>query len=93
MIDKFFANCHRSVIVIVPEPRPRSSMQLPPTNALIQALSRLAPEPQPRYRPGAGAPLPAPGGAPVGEPVGPVLRTSESGQRHLPRGSLVDITV
>ncbi|MFO1190361.1 MAG: hypothetical protein U1E97_12455 [Alphaproteobacteria bacterium] len=71
-------------------------MQLPPTNALIQALSRLAPEPQPRYRPGAGAPLPAPGGAaggaPVGEPVGPVLRTAESG-RHLPRGSLVDITV
>lgn len=67
-------------------------MQLPPTNALIQALSRLAPDAQPRYRPGAGAPAPAQSGVPTGQPVGPVLRAADTG-RHLPRGSLVDITV
>jgi hypothetical protein len=69
-------------------------MHLPPTQALIQALSRLSPEPQPRYRPGAPAPQPAPGasGVPVGQPVGPVLRSAELG-RNLPRGSVIDITV
>lgn len=67
-------------------------MQLPTTDALIQVLARLAPEPQPRYRPGAGTPSLAQSGAPVGEPVGPVLRSAETG-RHLLRGSLIDITV
>jgi len=67
-------------------------MQLPPTNALIQALSRLAPDAQPRVKPSPATPSVQARGVPAGEPAGPVARSAEMG-RHLPRGSLVDITV